>query len=171
MKKTFSRILALLFIAALVLSVSACGGSSGKQEAKMQTVDSGNGFRISLPADMTSDPTDGFELFYISDYAMMSVVREDYELLRNAGIDPDTITIDDYATLVGQANEITYDKDASGNYVTEYTRTVDGSDFYYFTTLRQSSDSYWVVSFACFLSDRDKYKASFEEWAGTIETY
>jgi len=171
MKRTISRMLAVLFIISLVLSVSACGGNSGSDGPKMQAVDSGNGFKVSLPADMKSDPTDGFELFYISDYAMMSVVREDYELLRQAGIDPDTLTIDDYAALVGQANGITYDKDASGNYVTEYTRNVDGSDFYYFTTLRQSSDSYWVVSFACFLSDRDKYKASFEEWAGTIETY
>ncbi|MBO7701207.1 MAG: hypothetical protein IIZ17_08010 [Eubacteriaceae bacterium] len=169
-RKNITKILAVAVMLILVASAAACGSSAPKQE-KTQVADTGTGLKITLPESLQKDSMDGFDLFYYNDEFMVSVITESNELLTNAGFDLSNLDLKGYSDLVAQANGVDFTQNADGNYIAEYDRTLTDGDFHYYTTVAQGPQGYYVVTFACFADEQDKYVPVFADLIKTIETY
>ena len=169
-RKTITKILAVSLMIMLAFSAAACG-SSEPQKEKTQVADTGTGLKITLPESLQKDTMDGFDLFYYNDEYLVSVITESYELLTSAGMDPENMDEKAYAELVAMANGVEFGQESDGTYVSEYDRTLTDGDFHYYTTVCKGKNAFYVVTFACFADEQDKYVPVFKDLIKTIELY
>jgi len=150
-------------VALLVLLLSGC--AAGTTLAKF---DLGSGLSVSLPEDMQRLENGDFDAVYYNDDMMVAAVFDSLEEFRQQGIDTSALTVDDYAVLVQQRNGLSepFSKDAERCLC--YTREVDGTPFFYYTTLRSSEDGFWVISFACPEEQQDNFISLFQSCASSI---
>lgn len=169
-KKTIAKILAVGLMVMLAFSAAACGSSEPEKE-KTQVADTGTGLKITLPESLQKDTMDGFDLFYYNDEYLVSVITETYELLDSVGLDPENMELKDYSELVAAANDVEFVQDSEGNFVAEYDRALTDGDFHYYSTVVRGVKAFYVVTFACFADEQDKYVPVFRDLIKTVETY
>ncbi|MBE6759665.1 MAG: hypothetical protein E7554_06175 [Ruminococcaceae bacterium] len=162
MKKIALRIAAAVMTALMLVSVVGCA----EAEPVRHEVD--GGLSIVLPADFESVEVEGFAHAIANDDVCVFFVRESFDSLAAMGIED--ITLEEYARLyeVGYGLESRFAPDAGGNLVTTYDATVEGCRYFYYSTLREDTDCFWTISFACEEEDRDIYADLFAVWNSTI---
>lgn len=160
------KIAALALSLVLILSLGACGGGSG-----LKTYDMGGGFSIDMDSGMEESTVEGYTYFYHSNTCAALVLKEDFSMFTAAGVDLTTFSLEDYADMVCLANDLdgSFKKDSNGNLVTTYSMDVNGQEFYYYVTVREGSDAYWLINFYCMNSQQDKYAPKFESWNNSIK--
>lgn len=168
MKKLIAALVAVL----MVVSFAACGG---KTTSKLDTADletyEFDGLTIQMEKGMEIGSQEGFDAFASSTTCMMTGVKEGFDLFTSYGYDPENMTLEEYGELVAQANEQfngDFSEDANGNLAVTYTYNVEGTNYYYHATVAKGTDSFWVITFACFEGDQSEYADQFEAWANTI---
>lgn len=171
MKKLTKKLLAAALCVITAVSLAACGGGSGSgsKEEKLQSY-TFEDLTVQLPKGETEEQ-DGFQAFYTNgDKFMMSGIREDAELFASLGYDINDVTLEDYAGFVQQGNGLTdaFQKDEYGNLYVTYNRTIDGNDFFYYSTVKQGTNCFWVVSFACLSKNEATYLPKFMNYASQI---
>lgn len=162
MKKITTKIIAAVMAVLMLAAVVGCAA------AEPVKYDVGNGLSITLPADMQEVEMEGFAKILANDKVGVYFVRETVDELAAVGLE--NLTLEEYAELseAAYALENPYTADANGNLVTTYNADVDGTNFFYYTTLRQDADSFWTINFACEDSAKAEFTDLFTQWNAGI---
>ena len=80
------------------------------------------------------------------------------------------MTLDDYADLLCQTNELGHFKyDTYGNLCTSFYSTDEtGMEYYNMITVKETTDSFWVVQLACSADNQAQYTRAFSLWASSV---
>ena len=179
MRKVLKKLIPAILIGVLAAGLAACGGSgggsssggsSGGSSSKLTTYIF-DGFTAQLPKGEVDD-MEGFVAYYYNDNFMMSALKEDQDTFGQYGADINDYTLEDYAELVLYANEIdddTFQEDEYGNLYITYERESGGQDFFYYSTVKEGTQSFWVITFACFDGEEGTYLPQFKEYASLLE--
>jgi|GEM_PF-4318827 len=127
------------------------------------------GFSIALPEDFERQEDESLAAYYLRDDAVMWAIRETLDELEAAGYSP--TGEQEYAEIVTRANglDVVLEQSASGHVYFVYENTVDAEDFFYYATVRQGEDAFWLCQFACLAVDAPDLLDSFSAWADTIK--
>ena len=180
MKKVMKKLIPAILIGVLAVSLTACGGnsggsgsgggsSSGGSGSKLTTY-TFDGFTAQLPKGDVDD-MEGFVAYYYNDNFMMSALKEDAETFAGYNANIDDYTLEDYAEMVEYANgvEDSFELDEKGNLSITYQREAEGRNFFYYSTVKQGTQSFWVITFACFDGEEGTYLPQFKEYASLLE--
>ncbi len=150
----------------LVIGVVACVCALAGCGATEKTFEKA-GMRITLTSAFYEQEHIAQTATYVSSSAIVVATKESFTLL--AGLED--YTLEDYTDLTISANNLTSDKNYRENkdyiYFT-YERVVDGKDFFYLATTHKSPDAFWLIQFACNVSDKESKTETFLKWADTI---
>ena len=96
-------------------------------------------------------------------------LKENFTDLETIGINSES-TEDDYASAVLENNKADYElqKEDSLRYFT-YEKEVSGKNYFYLSAVAKSNDSFWLLTFASDVKDRDKYEPLFKTWAKSVK--
>ena len=156
-----SRIICIL-ICLMVFTLTACG--PGKAVIKEDDM------TITLTKDFQKGQKENVTWYYTSTDAIAIGIKVPKTDLEKEGLEINSAS--DYAEVYIKANDIPGNPQVNSkdNYVYfEYKDKISGSDYSYLTCIYDDSDSYWMVSFACY---RDAYIESskdFFKWADSVE--
>jgi len=147
-----------------------CCGCSGPNADTLQSYTAQTGITLQMQAGMRLSAEDSVSCLYSGQSCMMSALREEFADYAQMGHDPQAMTVEDYAHLVQQANDLqqTFLPDENGNLHVTYTNTSGNTEYFYYATVRKGSDAFWVVNFACNSRQKDAYLPLFIRWSDTI---
>ena len=191
------KVLALLMIALMVVSVSAC--NSKNQEPTAPTIPVPNSLldsvdtqapetvaaektqtitcqelSMTLPDDFIDQsslsPDEAIIGVYTSPEGALgvSIVREDKERFSSE------YTANQYLSLQrananSKAKSISEIQEKNGRKYFDYSATNNNLTFKYFSTTYVSSKAYWMVPCFCFADDYDEYFDTFLEWTDSVK--
>jgi hypothetical protein len=154
----------VIMIAAIILgTVVGFLLTSGLFKDSPKTFTKGE-FQITLTDAFEPAEQAGYFTFYSSKNALVFTLREAKTFF-------DDITLKEYGELVLKANGKTgmQMKQGDGFLWFDYTATPEDEEIYYIAVCCESEDAFWIVNFATPVSNRDKYKETFLDWARSIE--
>lgn len=130
------------------------------------------GIHLMMEKGMEESQADGFTAYALSDTAMFAAIKEDAAVFSDAGLDINDYDLEDYAAIVQQGNgvEEPFTEDIVGNLSVTYTSNQNGTDFFYYATVKEGTDCFWVITFACYAEDQDLYLPQFQVWGASIVT-
>lgn len=157
----------LSLIGALALMAGLLAGCS----ASMKTFDTGAGMTFSLPGNFKETSVDGQTAAYESRTAVVTVLKEGFTDLENAGLDLNgDSSVADYAQVVIDNNSLDValtEQDGVQYFV--YEMTVEDQDISYMATVTKGPDAFWLVQYACETDNFEKYQPDFISWTKTIK--
>ena len=161
------RILALLFAFALGLSLVACGKSANETTARYEK----DGIAVTMRGGCVESDVDGTVLYLSWDEGAFLANGESFDMFREADLDPETTTLEDYAEMcIDTAGvDAAPESDEYGNVCFSYTYDNDGETYFYYDVVKKGSDAFWICNFVCLDAQRDTYEPLFAEWAASIE--
>ena len=138
--------------------------------AGLESYSYSEGISLMMEEGMARQDTEDFTIYAYSNTAMFAAIKEDASVFSGAGLDIADYDLEEYAGIVQQGNglDASFAKDEAGNLSVTYNSNQNGTDFFYYATVKQGSDSFWVVTFACFAEDEATYLPQFKIWAATI---
>ncbi len=158
------RIALVMAALMLVLSLASCGLLGGE---KTYTV---NGLTITVKGLFSeqNDLAEGFDLILISPKAGVMIMREDFDMVAEAGYKTD-MSVKEYASICIENNDL------SGSPVEEegltyftYTAEADGTEFTYMGFCYRGADAYWLVQMYSTTEDFESMKPEFITWAKSV---
>ena len=122
------------------------------------------GFEITLTDAFKEVEEPGFFSCYSSKSIMVFVLQEDKSLF-------DSITLDQYCTLVQQNNSQYNPQPHSGDGLIwlDYTYTADDQQLYYMAFCYETEDAFCTVTFVTPAGNRDECTDTFLQWAKTLK--
>lgn len=164
MKKYLSVLLVLIS----VFMLTACGTETNANDQLFQEED----FEITMDKGFTKKTLAGIKYYYQNDELGIGVTvnNESKQLFDNAGVEfPDDVK--GYANFVVSANGLKDTKVTDkGKYAQfNYTKSVNGKEYYYYGTTHKSGDTYWMINFFCVSGKAEEYQKTFERMAESIK--
>ncbi len=158
------KILTILLSVMLLLSTFGC-----QKKADVQKY-SQSGLTVELPQGMLTGDESGFDIFLYNNDFMFSALKESFDIFNRLGYDPKELTVEEYGKLIMEINndDDQFQEDSFNNLYISYTNTVDGQQYYYYTTIRKGTDAFWLITFSSFASEKDTYSELFAKWADKI---
>ncbi len=168
-----SRFLLLSILLLTIILMSGCFGGEVKDE-KFTSV---HGYEITLNSTFYESYTDieNSDLYLESLNVVVSVVREDFGAVSDAGYNPYVMTTDQYASML---IDTLYDRGILVNYyndnydenieIFDYTYYAEGETFYYYTIVNKGTDAFWTTQFICINDDKIDYLEDIAKWSNTI---
>lgn len=153
----------LIFTAAAVAAILCLIGFAGCK-AKDKTFEKA-GVRITLTTEFTEKEYIGQTVCYQSAKVIVTVLKEEFASIGSS------CTLGEYTDMVLQANNFsaaTNGREGREYMYFSYEKSVGGKDYYYIATTHKGPDAFWLIQFACFASDKDKYTDSFFRWADSV---
>lgn len=128
-----------------------------------------HGMSIELPSSFYEKSLASTTVYFESQTAIVTGLKETYETLSQIGLDENS-TVTDYLedVLVNNQKDEELKEDDGLVYFT-YESNVNGKDFFYTTVGLKASDSFWLFNFACETKNKDIYASKFLEYAKTIK--
>ncbi|MDO4572779.1 MAG: hypothetical protein Q4C13_05380, partial [Clostridia bacterium] len=135
-----------------------------------QLCDNGTGLTVRMGNDMVYQNLEGMTMCYYGDNCLMTGLKEGYADLSAVGLDPENMSLEDYAAVIEQNHALSeaFEPDSYGNLAVTYGNNVDGIDLFYYSTVRKGTDAFWLVSFACLDEQRETWLPLFELWGNSI---
>lgn len=137
-----------------------------------ETYTSDAGISITMEKGFYEKTLVGQTYYLESTDVIFTALKEEFSIFDSYGYSPDTMSLNDYADLVKQVNELStdtiFDEARNLTYFT-YEKTVTGRDFYYLAVVTKGSDAFWLCQFACLREDSANYTNQFLDWATTIQ--
>ncbi len=166
MKKIFKNLTIVLVLLVSSLSFVACGGPKAK------TFTSDAGLSITLN-DSFYEKNIVSQTMYLESKTMIFVaLKEDFTTVQNAGYNPTTMTLMDYAALVIKNNKLNvsakFDEQNNLTYI-NYQKSVSGKNFNYYAVVFKGTDAFWLCQFGCESKNYNSYKSQFVNFAKTIK--
>ena len=86
-------------------------------------------------------------------------------------LDLDGLTLEEYAELYEIYGIITgFEVDAYGNIASSFvSEGGDGEEYFYYVTVKETEESFWLVQSACLSAESESYVDVFAQWHATIE--
>ena len=125
------------------------------------------GMLITLTDSFREVSYQGFTQCYESKTVAVFTLKEAFSLVEGM----EDYTLEEYGTLVVQANGMGEDelKHENGVYYFDYTALgSDGTENYYFATLHKGKDAFWLIQFATPAANADKIRDQFFTWAASV---
>ncbi len=158
----------IVLVVALILGV-ALGVLSGWLENRTEPKAFSNGeMVITLHTGFEEYDEQGFDACYLSEEAMIMITKETFASLKDAKVEVNSLK--EYGELLIDLYEIDAElvvEDGLTYFEYDYGDPVEG-DYHYVCTLHQSADAYWIVEFATFLEEADKYADEIRTWAKSV---
>lgn len=126
-----------------------------------------SGMQITLTSAFYEKEYVSMTAYYESRDAIVTVLKEEFGLVDGFG----NYTLSQYTDTVLSANNLSASvqtREGKEYQYFTYERSASGKNFYYLATTHKSSDAFWLIQFACVVSDKDKYTDKFLGWADTI---
>ncbi len=180
MKKLF-RMLCIYLAATLLLScLAACDelkpdGGNGTTDQGKDIPDNSktftkNGMRIKLTNDFKEDDIEGYTSAYVDEQNVVLVFTLQEKFSLTEGFED--WTIKEYADAIKKNAPVTVATVKIENGITyfdyEFLNTELNTEYYYYTTVFKSNDSFWMIQFSCLAKDQAKMKPVFAEYAQTV---
>ncbi|MGN0812084.1 MAG: hypothetical protein ACI4MQ_01055 [Candidatus Coproplasma sp.] len=161
MKKIFktgiiSAVLAV--IAAVCITLGGC--ASPKTFSK-------SGMSITLNSKFTEQTIVTQTAYYVSTDSIVTGLKEEFALMAGFA----DYTIAEYTSLVLSNNSLTATvntREGKDYRWFTYTKEVSGRNFFYLATTHKASDAFWLIQFACDVSDESKFTDTFLGWADSV---
>lgn len=125
------------------------------------------GMQITLTSDFYEKDYVSLTAYYESRSAIVTVTKEEFSLLDGFK----NYTLTQYTNTVLKANKLTAEvssREGQNYQYFTYEKSVSGKDFYYLATTHKGTDAFWLIQFACEVSDKDSYTETFLGWADTV---
>lgn len=145
--------------------LSGCGNGT-----KLKRFDS-DGISLMLPEEAAEQHIEGHFTTFTVDGCLAVVDRYTFEEFEQVGIDAETLPQDEYNAIIESANKVDggFTDNANGDPYVTYSNMVGDTEYFYYSTTRKGSDSFWFVTFACKMEEKDLYAEQFDEWNKGIE--
>lgn len=131
-------------------------------------------FSIVLPADH-SDLSEGLEEYgifiFANDDSTAFIQRDDFDTLKEADMNPNTMTLSDYAILCMIVNEVSspvLEKYGLTYFVYTIEDEYENEDLCVYSFVKKGSDAFYLIQFMCLSSDEAIYQREFFRWATSI---
>lgn len=125
------------------------------------------GMQITLTSNFHEKDYVSMTAYYESRDAIVTVLKEEFSLVDGFK----NYTLTQYTNTVLKANKLTAavsTREGKDYQYFTYEKSVSGKDFYYLATTHKASDAFWLIQFACVVSDKDSYTEKFLGWADTV---
>ena len=181
--------LCLILTLCLLLSVlTGCGAASAQPEetyplievepleGEALTVDTTGmkeytmdcGLAFFGPNGLKEEKTEAMAGYMKSGYHIVMVIREE-----KAGTVLENATAEEYGELLAASNGLTpFQYDRYGNLATTYTAPSDeegNEDFFYYVTVKESDDCFWLIQIVCPVSlSQDGGADELAQWSATF---
>ena len=151
--KTNTKIIVLL----MALCLLFCGCA-----VEDQTV-TADDLTITLPGNYKDygdeDFAAGYTLVYGHNDAVVMALKEEFTLFEEYGL---TLTLQEYADLVLEANDITDGaQEVNGILTFTFTNDSDGESHSYQAAVFEGSDAFWLIQAGCLTENFEKYQETF----------
>lgn len=120
------------------------------------------------PSGLKEEKTEAMAGYMKSAYHIVMVIREDKNgtVLENA-------TAEEYGEMLSGSNGLTpFIRDSYGNLATTYTARSEkegNEDFYYYVTVKEGADCFWLIQFVCPVSlSRGGGAEEMARWSATF---
>lgn len=163
------KIIVILLSILMLMGVSACS-KKDELSSDLQTYKA-DGISIKMPAGLKNQQKEGeemYDMFYGNDNFAMTISRQDKQLLITNGYMSEGEGVDKFADVLTELTGFTFEKNSSGVFVSKYDNTVNGTDFSYFSSVRDGKDCFWIIDFFCMAEDASTYYPQFEAWDNTV---
>ncbi len=162
------KILTVLILTAILLSAVGCMGNQKVYEADAKDFTS-NGMTVTLTEAFRETEQQGYTVCYDSNAVAVFALKEAFSL--QAGISD--WTLEYYADLVKQSNAAHSPSDpvaVGDRMVMEYTFYNPNTDitYHYYTCMYKGSDAFWLIQFACDVTQIDEYREHMISWADSV---
>ncbi len=156
------KIIAVVLAAVMLCMFCACGAGEKDFTKAGMTITLTNKF---VEKDLVAQTA-----YYESNDAIVTALREGFDLFQQAGIDTD-ITPKQYAELCVAANQLSsVTVDSNDKYAHfSYEKKINGEDFSYEAYCFRADDAFWLVQFACHTKNLSKMKSTFEKYAKSVK--
>lgn len=183
------KICLILALCMILSALTGCGASASKEpeetyplipvtplEGEAETVDTTGmkeytlkcGLTFFGPSGLKEKETEAMAGYMKSGYHIVMVIRED-----KAGTILENATAEEYAKLLSDSNGLTpFQYDTYGSLATTYTAKSDeegNEDFYYYVTVKESEDCFWLIQLVCPVSlSQDGGADKLAQWSATF---
>lgn len=159
------RIISTILLATLICSLF-CGCSLFESSPKTF---SAAGMSITLTDDFTEQDHVSFTAIYDSQYVAVFVLKESFELIESTDILSKDSTVEDYAKVIIEGNELDCEPVLEDGLLSfTYQTDNNGVDYTYFATIHKSSDAFWMIQFATKTRNFEKQKDNILSYAKSI---
>ena len=160
------------YLIVVLVAILLSGGCSFNEEESNNKQYYDNGFSITLPSDFYKKDLASVTVYYESEYAIVTALKESFTTLETVGLNSNS-SIEDYAKAVIKNNkqddaDLQLSEDGNFAYFV-YEKEVSGKEFYYTAVVYKADDAFWLVNFACEDKNKEEYSEKFIDWASTIE--
>lgn len=167
----------IILLSVLLLTIILLSGCFGDGEVKDEKFTSDNGYEITLDSTFYESYTDieNSDLYLESLNVVVSVVREDFEIVSDAGYNPYAMTADQYASML--IDELYYSGISVNYYDDNYDENIEIFDYvyysdyetyYYYTIVNKGTDAFWTTQFICENDNKIDYLEDIAKWSNTI---
>lgn len=156
--KKLSLLLALVMILGLL---AGCGSTA--PTAQSYTLESG--IVITAESGMTETAQAPFTTTLQGKNSMVTFLEESKAMLASG------MTAEEYAAIVTSGNGLSgeFATDAEGNLANSYTREIDGNEFFYYITVKETGTSFWLVQMVCLADQQETYEPLFRQWLAGVQ--
>jgi hypothetical protein len=153
----------------ILITLLCCLALVGCQPTVSDKTYTSHGLTITMSDGFTEKELVNATVYYLSNDAIFTGLKENFTDLETIGINSES-TEDDYASAVLENNKADYElqKEDSLRYFT-YEKEVSGKNYFYLSAVAKSNDSFWLLTFASDVKDRDKYEPLFKTWAKSVK--
>jgi len=150
---------------ASTLTVAAMNGQRSSAELGEEVYQLDCGMQITAGSGMTSRPGySGFtEFLYGPEYALVLMEENKAEYGMNSW------TLEDYAAAVSEANGLeVLSSNSYGSLHTTFVEENEGISYFYYLTVSETDESFWLCQFYCPENLTSSYADSFAKWSATL---
>lgn len=119
------------------------------------------------PSGLKEEKTEAMAGYMKSGYHLVMVIRED-----KAGTVLENATAEEYAAMLSGSNGLDpFITDRYGNLATSYTAEgyeEASEDFYYYVTVKESTDCFWLIQIVCPISLSEMSADEMAQWSATF---
>ena len=163
MKRMFGTLVASVSVAlACIFALTGCSFFQAKEKTFEKA-----GMRITLTSDFVEKEIVSQTVYYESRKVIVTALKEEFSML--AGLE--NYSLEEYTDLTISGTRLSAQaeqREGKDYLYFSYEKNVSGNQFFYLATTHKMSDAFWLIQFACFLGEKEKYTETFLSWADTI---
>lgn len=179
------RFLAVLLVLMMLIAVCSCDKNdtnetteesskqsvaTTKEESVKTKAFTKKNMTITLPENFKETTVQGYTVCYESNDAWVLALREAFSLEQGFS----NWTLDQYADVIrtnsaaNSPTQISHENDLT-SIEHSFFNEDENLTYKYFVAVYKSSDAFWMIQFSCTEDNYDAYRASFIEWAKSVE--
>ncbi len=167
-RKSGSKKGLVVLIAALIIGIAIGFAVVGMFKTRDKTF-SADGMSITLTNEFKETKMQNFTACYDSSKAAVFALKESFSLLEGF----EDYTLEQYGDLVMQNNGLTAANlkttDGLTYFEYDYTNTQENKVYQYYSFIYKADDAFWLIQFATYKTDANKYFDDIIDWASSVK--